>query len=186
MTLEQQLEKLDGLGLHLSQEVNVDDLVYSFGREAYEEKPFDLILFALGMEVEREPWGRQVSNQAWNFDTECIYGKGDYVTIVQHLCKLSGNENYLRNVSDQVDLTTKKAWLKYQVNGTDRNWTVEVNDDWVDRMVLAYVIDDIERDGKRFYFKDNGQAMILFYLNNDTVQQLNALSENALQPVNVV
>jgi hypothetical protein len=52
-------------------------------------------------------------------------------------------------------------------------------------MAVSYVIDDIERDGRRFYAKDNGQAMVLFYLDQATVGRLNELSRNALRPVNV-
>ncbi|MBA3530967.1 MAG: hypothetical protein H0T73_03455 [Ardenticatenales bacterium] len=64
-----------------------------------------------------------------------------------------------------------------------RDWTVEVNDDWADMLTLSYVMADIERNGKRFYFKDNGQAMILFYLDTKTAVRLNALAGDALHPV---
>ena len=43
-------------------------------------------------------------------------------------------------------------------------------------------MDDIQRDGRRFYFKDNGQAMVLFYLDPGTAEELNRLSNNALKP----
>jgi len=59
MRLEEQLAKLADLGLKLDDGITVDDLLYSFGREDYEKRPFDLILFVLGIEVEREPWGVQ-------------------------------------------------------------------------------------------------------------------------------
>jgi hypothetical protein len=42
---------------------------------------------------------------------------------------------------------------------------------------------DIEQDGRRFYFKDNGQAMILFYLDSDAAARLNALAGDALPSV---
>ncbi|OJJ20615.1 hypothetical protein BKI52_16615 [marine bacterium AO1-C] len=185
MILEQQLEKLADIGLHLNPDVSIDDLMYSFEREAFENTPFDLLLFTLGMEVEREPWGRRVSNHAWDFDTECIYQTGDYVTIVKNLCRLSGNENYLKDVSDYVNLNAQKAWLKYTREGQPYHMNVEVNDDWVDTMAMSNIIEDIERDGKRFYFKDNGQAMIIFYLDEKTAQELNKLSNNALEPLSV-
>jgi hypothetical protein len=44
-------------------------------------------------------------------------------------------------------------------------------------------MDDIERDGHRFFFKDNGQAMVLLYLDSETAAELNRLSNNALKPV---
>ena len=75
-----------------------------------------------------------------------------------------------------------EAWLKYKVDGTERNRPVEVSDDWADTLTINYVMDNIERDGRRFYFKDNGQAMILYYLDPRAAAELNRLSKNALKP----
>lgn len=183
MTLEQQLAKLAEMGLKLEEGITIDDLLHSFKRQAFETKPFDLILFVLGIEVEREPWGRCVCSRVWNFDTECITSTGNYVRIVKRLGQVAGQPNLLKNVEDFVDLDAGDAWLKYQVDGKQRHWKVEVNDDWADTMTVSYVMDDLQRDGRRFYFKDNGQAMILFYLDADTAAELNRLSNDALQPV---
>ena len=57
MTLEEQIKELSALGLNLNDGVTVDDLLYSFDRNEYESEPFELILFVLGIEVERAPWG---------------------------------------------------------------------------------------------------------------------------------
>ena len=141
------------------------------------------MLFILGAEVEREPWGRQFCSRVWNFDTECIYGPGDYARIVKRLCEVSGKPQLITDVSDFVDLDEGKAWLKYTIDGNPREWPVEVNDDWADTLTLSYVMDDIERDGFRFYSKDNGQAMILFHLDAATADEINKLSDNSLQPV---
>lgn len=183
MTLEQQLAKLAELGLKLDDGITIDDILFSFDRNDYEERPYDLILFVLGIEVERAPWGRSVCSRVWNFDTECINSTGDYARIVKRFCEVAGQPDRLKDVSDFVDIDAGKAWLKYKVDGTDRNWPVEVNDDWADTLTLNYVMDDIERDGRRFYFKDNGQAMVLFYLDSKTAAELNRLSNNALKPV---
>jgi hypothetical protein len=183
MTLEQQLAKLAELGLKLDDGIKVDHILYSFGREEYEQQPFDLILYVLGIEVERAPWGRSVCSRVWNFDTECINSAGDYVRIVQRLCQVAGQPDRLKEVSDFVDIDARKAWLKYKVDGTQRDWQVEVDDDWADTLTLNYVMDDIERDGQRFYFKDNGQAIVLFYLDAHGATELNRLSNYALKPV---
>jgi hypothetical protein len=183
MQLEQQLAKLAELGLELDDGITIDDVLYSFGRDDFEQRPFDLILFVLGIEVERKPWGRLICSRVWNFDTECIGSTGDYVRIVKRLCQVAGRPDCLKDVSDFVDLDAGKAWLSYKIDGTKRVWPVEVNDDWVDTMTVNYVMDDIERDGARFYFKDNGQAMILYYLDPRAAAELNRLSDNALKPV---
>lgn len=85
MTLEQQLAKLAELGLQLADGVHVDDLIYSFDREDFERQPFDLVLFALGIEVEREPWRRAVCERVWNFDTGCI--ESSSVMVINSIAK---------------------------------------------------------------------------------------------------
>jgi hypothetical protein len=181
MTLEQQLEILADLGLKLDPGITMDDLLCSFSREDYEEKPFDLILFVLGGEADCEPWGRAVCSRVWNFDTECICSTGDYVRIVKRLCQVAGQQDRLTDISDFIDFESGHAWLKYKVDGTERSWPVEVCNDWVDTRTLSYVMEDIQRDGCRFYSKDNGQAMVLFYLDAHTAAELNRLSNNALK-----
>ncbi len=183
MKLEQQLASLAELGFRLNEGVSVGDFLKEFDREEYEKQPFDLLLFVLGGQVEREYGWQCICSRVWNFDTECIENPGDYVHIVKRLCEVAGKPDYLTDVSDFVDLDTGEAWLKYTVNGIQRNWNVEINDDWVDMLTVAYVMDDIEQDDFHFFFKDNGQAMILFYLDPASAVELNKLSNNALEPV---
>jgi hypothetical protein len=180
VTLEEQLNALSKLGLTLNDGVTVDDLLYSFDREEYENEPFALILFVLGIEVEREPWGRSVCSRVWNLDMECIYETGDYVRIVRRLCQVAGQTNRITDIEDFVDLESRRAWLKYSVDGQHRNYMVNVDNDWADPETIAKIMSDIERDGFRFYAKDNGQASIWYYLDSDTAQKLNALTGNAL------
>ena len=181
MTLEQQLETLAQLGLKLNEGVTVDDLLYSWGRDEYENEPFDTILFMLGSEVEREPWGRNVCDRAWNFDVECIEDTGSYITIVQNLCRVAGMPDLITDLEDFVDIENGKAWLKYTIDGEKRNYTIAVDNDWADPETVGAVMDEIERDGKRFYAKDNGQASIWFYLDKETADKLNHMTENALK-----
>ncbi len=51
MKLEKQLAKLAELGLALDPGITIDDLLHSFDREEFEEEPFDLVLFALGIVI---------------------------------------------------------------------------------------------------------------------------------------
>jgi hypothetical protein len=183
MNLEQQIAKLAELGLVLNDGITVDDLLYSYNQAEYEKEPFDVLLFMFGSEVEREPWGQSICSQVWNFDTECIMQTGDYVKIVKRLCSIANKLSLITNLEDFVDLDSRTGWLKYTVDGADRNWAIEVNSDWADTLTLSYVMYDLERDGFRFYAKDNGQAMILFYLDVKTVGEINALTNNALEPV---
>jgi len=183
MTLEQQLARLAELGLHLEDDISIVDVLEVFDRESYEERPFDLILYVLGIEVEHGPWGRPFCRRVWDFDLECITTTGDYAQIVKRLCQVADQPDRLTLISDFVDLDAGEAWLKYEVDGIERNWSVEVSDDWADPSTIEHVMGDIERDGHRFYAKDNGQAMVLFYLDSQHAEELNRLSRNALKPV---
>ena len=180
MKLENQLESLAELGLTLNSGVTIDDLLYSFGRDEYESEPFDLILFVFGSEIEREPWGRSVCSRVWNLDMECIGESGDYAEIVKRLREVAGQPELIADIEDFVDLESGKAWLKYNIDGESREYTVTVNDDWADPDTISKVMADIERDGMHFYAKDNGQASIWFYLTTETAKSLNQLSGNAL------
>ena len=139
MTLEKQIDVLGELGFRLNDGITVDDLLYSFDRTSYEDEPFDLVLFMFGGEVEREPWGRSICSRVWNFDTECISETGDYVAIVSRICDVADCSDRITNIQDSVDIESGNAWLKYEIDGNRRNWTVEVNDDWADRMTISYL-----------------------------------------------
>ena len=182
MKLETQLEKLAALGLCLNEGITIDDLLHSLDRSVFEANPFDSILHTLGIEVEREPWGRWMCDRVWNFDTECIYSTGDYVNIVKRLCLLTGNTQVV-NILDFVDLDEGTAWLEYSIDSRKQRHEIEVNDDWADTLALTYVMEDLQQDDKQFYTKDNGQAMLLFYLDRHTAIALNDLCDDALEPV---
>lgn len=183
ITLEQQLATLATLGLTLDPGITTDDVLHSFGADSYEERPFDLVLFILGVEVEREPWGRSFCQRVWNFDTECIEGDGSYVRIAKRLCAVAGRPDAFTELRDHVDTEAGTGWIEYTVDGERRRWDVEVNDDWADSMVVAYMMGDLERDGQMFRAKDNGQAMVLFYLDDATARQLSELAQEPLTTV---
>jgi hypothetical protein len=182
MKLETQLEKLAALGLSLNEGITIDDLLYSLDRSTFEANPFEPILHILGIEVERQPWGRWICDRVWNFDTECIYAKGDYVKIIKRLCLLTGDPE-LADITDFFDSEANSAWLEYTIDGRKQRHAIEVNDDWADTLALTYVMEDLQRDDKQFYTKDDGQAMLLFYLDRDTAIALNDLCGDALEPI---
>jgi hypothetical protein len=181
--LEKQLQVLANAGITLNPGISVDDLLYSWDREEYESEPYNLLLFMMGSEVEREPWGRYISDRVWRFDTETISQSGDYTKIISRLCKVAGRHDYLTDVHDSIDFETGIGWVEYRVDGNLRKWEVEVNDDWVDSMVLSYIMDDIEDEQHRFYYQDNGQVMVLLYLTDESALLINDASGCLLQPV---
>jgi hypothetical protein len=183
MQLEQQLEILEELGVVPNAGITIDDFLYSHDRSEYERRPFDLVLFMMGVEVERQPWGRPFSDKVWNFDHERIYGNGDYVKIVKHLCRLAGDPDFLTDISDAVDFNSGIGRLNYRVGHEERSWTIEVCDDWVDGLVTCYVMADISRDNHTFWFRDNGQAQVLFYMDAEAAGKLNRLTSGKIKPM---
>jgi hypothetical protein len=82
-----------------------------------------------------------------------------------------------------VDIEEGTAWIEYTVDGKQRRWDIEVNDDWADTMIVAYLMGDLERDGHLFRAKDNGQAMVLFYLDDAAARRLSELAQEPLTNV---
>jgi len=181
--LEDQLAKLASVGLALEPGITIDDLLYSFDRQQYESRPFELVLFVLGVEVEREPWGRSFCTKVWNLDTECINDTGDYTAIAKRLCVVAGKPDALVEICDHVDIEGGKAWLKYKVAGVSRHWTAEVNNDWADMTVVSNIMADLQEHGRTFYGKDNGQEVVVFYLDDKAAEAINRLSGGALKPM---
>jgi plasmid maintenance system killer protein len=181
LELEIQLAKLAELGLALNVGIEIEDLLYSADRSELEAEPFVPLIGLLGIEVERAPWGRRVCDRVWNFDTECINATGDYVKIVQKLVLLTGAPDYLTEIMDEVE--EDNAWMEYTIEGRRQHWSIELNDDWADMMTLSYLMEELQRDGKQFYSIDNGQAMILFYLDPETATKLGELCNEDLEPV---
>ena len=50
-------------------------------------------------------------------------------------------------------------------------------------MAVAYMMGDLERDGRKFRSRDNGQAMVLYYLAAAAAQKLSELSGKPLTTV---
>ncbi len=178
MKLETQIEKLAQIGLPLNEGISIGDFLASFDHSEYEKKPFDLILFVYGIEVEEAPWGRFFCDRAWNFDTECIEDNGDYVSIVRNFHRITGLAKSLSDVTDQVDMENGKARLQYTIDGEQRSYDIIVDDDWADPETVSSIMEDLKVEGFDFYPKDNGQASIWFYLNSDEAKQLNLLAGN--------
>jgi hypothetical protein len=183
LQLEAQLTKLAELGLHLNPDLTIEDLLDCQDRADFETYPFTLLLFWFGSEVKRAPSGRQICNRVWSFDPECITGTGDYVNIIQKLCLLTGNLDYLTDIVDQIDLEEDDCWLEYSLGEKRQHLTIEVNDDWADMLALADVMADLQRDGYQFFALDRSEATILLYLDRETAEKLGDLCQEDLEPL---
>ncbi|MCQ0025566.1 hypothetical protein M4914_23260 [Streptomyces somaliensis DSM 40738] len=175
MELETQMSRLAELGLPLAPGRTVDDLLHSLPRDLFERRPYELLLSVLGAEVEREPWGRWFCDRAWNFDTECVHGPGAYVGIARQLCRTTGRPDAFTDLRDHVDLSSGEAWIEYTVDGRARHWSAEVHDDWADMLLVSYLMEDLERDGRRFWTRGGGQTVNLYFLDDATAHRVNGL-----------
>jgi hypothetical protein len=176
MTLEEQLAKLETIGITLNDGISTDDLLNSFPREDYEKTPFDLLLFALGMEVEAEPWGRYFSDQVWNLDMECIEDEGAYRNIIKNLCRIAGNDELVSGIKERIDPMSDAGSLQYTIAGTKQRLEVAIEDDWADPEVVSQIMSDIESTtrGRSFYSKDRGLASIWLLLTDAHAKQLSS------------
>jgi len=176
--LKDQIQDFEDIGILLSDGVRKRDLLLSFSEKEYESNPYLLLLIAIGGEVEKEPWGRRVSDQVLNLDFECIEDNKSYVTIVKRLCQLAGVEKKLNAVIGDIDFEAMSAELTYKLGDQVRKLAPKVDRDWLDKSVLDTVVSDIEAqadNGKRFWIADNGQASVFLFIHDNTAKKLNKL-----------
>jgi hypothetical protein len=174
MKLEEQLARLRSVNICLNDGVTIDELLHTYDREEYEKEPFDALMFVLGIEVEREPWGRYFSNVACNLDMECIGDPGSYAAIIEALARLTERVGVITDVEDTVSVGDESGVLKYTVAGQRRILDVEVDNDWADPAVVTQILSDIESQtpDRYFYAVNNGQASIWYLITNQQAQAL--------------
>ena len=132
ISLETQINELSKSGISLNEGIGIEDLLVSYDREEYESRPYDTIIFIYGSEVEEEPWGRFISDNVWNFDTECIEGTGSYATVLSNITRLTGQPDLLTEVSDSFDFDKPEAQVNYMLNGIQKSHLVKADSDWID------------------------------------------------------
>ncbi|WP_310489653.1 hypothetical protein [Chamaesiphon sp. VAR_69_metabat_338] len=183
MKLETQLERLVKLGLAIDPDITIEDILSVVERSALERDPFKLLLYAFGAESVRAPLGRRICNRVWNLDPEGIETTGDYANIARQLCLLSGNPDWLTEIVDYIDVEADEWWLEYTIAEQRRHYTVALDRDWVDMLMLSDVMEDIQRDSYLFYLLEHEQVMILLYLDRVTADRLGDLCDEDLEPV---
>ena len=146
-SLKDQIQDFEDLGIMLSEGVTKRDLLFSFSEKEYASTPYQLLLIAMGNEIEKEPWGRRVSDQALNLDFECIEDNKSYVTIVKRLCRLAGVDEKLNAVIGDIDFEAQSAELAYKLGDKVRKLSPNFDRDWLDKSILDTVICDIEASG---------------------------------------
>lgn len=183
VSLEDQMLNFAEFGLHLAADVTIDDLLYSFNREQYESDPYSLLLSTLGVEIEREPWGRNFSASVWNFDYEGVTERGAYVAIANRLAGLTGNPEIATNVKDNLDLEQAHSTIEYTIAGEQKSIETLNDGDWADHSAVLTIARDIEsatNDGRKFWAIEQGQASLLLFLADTKAAKLNILMSNRM------
>lgn len=177
--LEDQLESIQSIGIRLKSGFNQESLLNEFGRNEYEKNPYELLLVAMGSEIETVDNGWvYLSNDIWHFDTECIEDHGDYVRIAERLRDLAKGNLPIENLKDFVDIEEGQAWIAFSLQGKDYKWDLHIEDDWVDPNIFFKFSQLIMDQGYKnnFVIAGLGQDCLITYCNPEQLDTLNVLT----------
>lgn len=163
---EVQLRVLDECGIRLADGISTDLLMASISREASMKQPFVHLLCVMGDQaVAENPQSmRFFSNDIWHLDTECIYGNGDYVYIMQRMSELAGGLLPLTEINDYIDVEERMAWVSFRFRAEQYKWQLKIDDDWIDWQIFTNLVHllDPQTSYKRFTCIDiQGQDILI-------------------------
>lgn len=114
-----QLKKLALLGFRPHPEIGEQELV-KFRKEAYMEKPYLLLLIALGGTGGD---GKPVSERIWHVHRDSIRLAGDYVHALMRLAGVAEASGAVLPVADaNALLSGEKILLQFKLDGQPREW----------------------------------------------------------------
>lgn len=170
ISLEKQLQVLQGCGIRLLPGITAEHLLASSDKMDYENEPYLHLLIVMGGEQEEEPY-RPLSANIWHLDTECIEDHGSYAVIARRMRDLADGALPLEEISDYIDLEEGEAWLSFKLKGKCIKWEAVVKDDWIDPKILTSFVQLLTRQTmtvlwpfgrKRFTYLDlKGQDCLL-------------------------
>ncbi|HRL78607.1 MAG TPA: hypothetical protein PLC86_23410 [Candidatus Accumulibacter phosphatis] len=176
---ETQLRVLDECGIRLADGISTDLLMASISREVSMKQPFVHLLCVMGDQTDAEnlPSLRFFSNNIWHLDTECIYGNGDYVYIMQRMSELAGGSLPLTEIEDYIDVEERKAWISFRFRTEQYKWQLKIDDDWIDWQIFTNLVHllDSQTSYKRFTCIDiQGQDILIGFSTVDEMETLKA------------
>jgi hypothetical protein len=181
-TYEEQMSFFKELGFELNPGISEDEFLYSFNKEQYEESPISLMLFVFGIDVEREPWGRPLSNNAVNLDFEAIDDEGSYTEFFSHLARVAAQLDSF-TVLSETGYELPEITITYKLGDRERVLEAMVNSDWADITAIDQFIADLEandKSGRRFWGSENGQARIFMMLTDQQASAINTAKPGLL------
>lgn len=175
--VEQQLEEFAKCGIRLRPEFTVEDLPKHWSHHYLETHPYVDLLYALGGYHNDAPH-RDLSDDVWMFDTECIVETGDYARIAEGYRDLAKGDLPIEDIEDHVDISAGEVWLSFSLDGERYKWEATVEDDWADFDIYYQLQQLIENrpTGRRFYSPNFiGQAWPIVCLTEKQAEHLVSL-----------
>ena len=176
--LEEQLRTLADLGIRPKHGDFIKWICDEWGKEAVESDPYNLMLFSLGRERERNGSWEHLSDDIYCFDTECVENEDIYQTILERLAILSKGVFNIANVHSVVNHDEQKASVSFTYNGTDHQWNLKYDDDWFDSDVINRINHLLKENGSANYFCTclPDQNLIVVFETQGTLEKLNRLT----------
>ncbi|BBH19130.1 hypothetical protein Back11_04750 [Paenibacillus baekrokdamisoli] len=175
ITIQEQQNKLREIGVNLKEHIRIDKYL-NFEISDYEKRPYLFLMMAMGSETEDED-SLFISDDVWYFDRECIEDKGDYIRIIERISEIVKFEITIEDIDDYVNIENEQIWISFKVNGNTYKYELVVNYDWMDIRIFEIFSELLERygSGKRFYFSDIDQSLLVVAIQKEYYKDLNQL-----------
>lgn len=176
--LKKQLEVLGKLGISLSPEVTVHNLLKEMKFSNFVSNDYLSLLIVMGCEFQNSDniWIK-FSNNIWYLDTECIEDNGDYIRVVERLIAMANGELKINNLNDYIDIENKEAKVYFELNEKLYNWELVVDDDWLDMNIFSKFNDLLSElnSHKKFYVSAIDQSILVGIFNKIQLNEINKL-----------
>jgi len=176
ISLEQQLQNLEGCNIRLNPGFSVETLLQEFSRSKFEERPYVGAIISMAGE---DPKGAPLSNNLFHLDTESIEGTGSYAHIAERMRDLSQGELPIQNIRDHVDHDNGDAWVAFELHGETIEWHARVKDDWIDPEILSKFCALLagQNGARRYtYFDLKGQDCIIGCATEEDLRKLRKMT----------
>ena len=184
--LEEQIETLASLGLHVPEETveyiqQNSTLEYNL-HDRMEENPYTWLLMNLGRPEHDEDWNVVgYSSEVFWFDFEGFDLTTDYIDLLNGMLALAQESpldsvNNIREDTEDVDWEKGRGRITVSLNweGQDYEYKMKVFYDWIDDEALTIFNELLEGQDtpKRFYaMGDNGQGVIVFFCTEEWAEE---------------
>ena len=178
VSLEEQLRVLSDFGIRPRHDDFVQWVSSEWGK-SIEADPYSLLFALLGgqREIQDGLW-EPLSDDIYNFDTECVENNDIYATVFERLAVISKGGFELSDVSSRVNHRSHKASVSFSFNRTKYSWQLNYYDDWFDIRVIGRINALLKSTGssKFFYVSNPDQSVTIVFDTDETIRKLNDIA----------